>query len=827
MQEATIRLQELDGTWQALGTDRASGITAEGLQLTSNAYGPDTATFELHRDPAASWPDLSAFTPVEIEVGNQLCWSGRIKEPQVQDGNTRVLSVTCEGQQYHLDDDQINKTYANRVVADWKAIGDLTPVGDDWINDGTVDIQDGNIFMGWKKGSQPSSSAILGIVLDLGSDEDSEGLTLLAAGRAHTGNIRSNANPSAGGPMLNDFLQNAGGTVSNWVSGTAYPADAIVIDTLDSNRAYLNTSGGTLPAGAARTTRPHSDTHPYWSMVTPPQFLMAFGCPDEAALNTLANTDAATVFATYGVHWLTQPANGAPILRGSGNDLTTIGGTVTDQRSLSMAMALTGTARATRYVVLIMGLTWPASQVLTAEYGIHFTLLSTFNKAAYGTSVSTAVSSQLDSDVRAACVSNLKASDAIADAISSGAPQLDTSLITATSTPIQHLVTDGYKTPREIMDEANAYHGWITRVDELGRLIFKPQPTVPLTTVGSASGYEFTDQATTSGDDIYSRVIVEAQGVSGDNTRVARSSAQLATSTALTTAGATTLTADQAATIKLRTMTSDVQSSYTHYDAYVPTFPTLTGKFRAGVTYLITGSMQSKFAAGPPEGSLAFTVGDNGFLTGTAVRSDTGAAVTVTISGNTATIPNTAGNLNPIHFRLLYTPDMDQDASGQSVFISDIDTYVVGDYPSPPSGVTTGQLPFQIQILASTLAEARGIRRTFQLTAPGVQTVLTLAAIADAWLYTRLRAQFRGSIVCTGPTAIRQYATGDPVHPSRMLLQAGELIHLADRIDPDTGQLGRDARIVAVSYDHQTEACTISLDNRRDNLANFLTRLAG
>jgi hypothetical protein len=106
-----------------------------------------------------------------------------------------------------------------------------------------------------------------------------------------------------------------------------------------------------------------------------------------------------------------------------------------------------------------------------------------------------------------------------------------------------------------------------------------------------------------------------------------------------------------------------------------------------------------------------------------------------------------------------------------------------------------------------------------------LQTLDTLKAIGDAWLYQHLRAQFKGSITVKTPTSLRDYATGDSVHPSRLILQAGELIRLSDRIDPDTGQIGRDARIASVTYDHDSESVSVELDNRRDNLQNLLNRI--
>jgi hypothetical protein len=193
-----------------------------------------------------------------------------------------------------------------------------------------------------------------------------------------------------------------------------------------------------------------------------------------------------------------------------------------------------------------------------------------------------------------------------------------------------------------------------------------------------------------------------------------------------------------------------------------------------------------------------------------------------------------SNDLGPFAFTILWTPDTDQDfTSGYAFTFQNLNVNTGAGGDTTPS-IRVGKADTSsakatnpaIAIRSATLAELRGIRRTYNLQVPGVQTAATLAAIGDAWLFDHFRAQFRGTVTATGPQALRQFTTGDAVHPSRLLLQAGELIQLTDRIDPDTGQLGRDARIASVSYSHDNESVSIELDNRRDNLQTFLNRLA-
>ena len=122
MSDVTVRLQALDGQWQTCGVESARGVWPENVSLEADEWGPKTATFDLRRDPAAIWPDISAFTPVKVEVDGVLQWGGRVAETPSRDGDDRVMSVRADGWQAHLDDDLIRRIWVTDNLADWTDI---------------------------------------------------------------------------------------------------------------------------------------------------------------------------------------------------------------------------------------------------------------------------------------------------------------------------------------------------------------------------------------------------------------------------------------------------------------------------------------------------------------------------------------------------------------------------------------------------------------------------------------------------------------------------------------------------------------------------------
>jgi hypothetical protein len=115
--EAIVRLEALDGVWETCGVDRLRGLHPQGIQPTWNDWGPDGLSFQLHRDPGAIYPDLSAFTPCEVEIGGRVIWDGRVRETPSDDN---AISVQGLGWQYHLDDDTYERVYVHTRLTDWQ-----------------------------------------------------------------------------------------------------------------------------------------------------------------------------------------------------------------------------------------------------------------------------------------------------------------------------------------------------------------------------------------------------------------------------------------------------------------------------------------------------------------------------------------------------------------------------------------------------------------------------------------------------------------------------------------------------------------------------------
>jgi hypothetical protein len=116
-----IRLQTLDGVWETVGSDRLRGVWPENDSYKSDEWGPSTCSFDLKRDPGTIFPDLSAWTPIEVEIGGVPVWSGRVKETPIGEAE-RTVNVQGKGWQYHLDDDQYQHTYAHAKLGDYRDI---------------------------------------------------------------------------------------------------------------------------------------------------------------------------------------------------------------------------------------------------------------------------------------------------------------------------------------------------------------------------------------------------------------------------------------------------------------------------------------------------------------------------------------------------------------------------------------------------------------------------------------------------------------------------------------------------------------------------------
>jgi hypothetical protein len=134
---------------------------------------------------------------------------------------------------------------------------------------------------------------------------------------------------------------------------------------------------------------------------------------------------------------------------------------------------------------------------------------------------------------------------------------------------------------------------------------------------------------------------------------------------------------------------------------------------------------------------------------------------------------------------------------------------------------------FSIVSTGPTLVSRRGFLRSMQLPINNLDGAgIAAKALGEIWLGNHTTTPQRGSVSVTGDQGIRETMTGQGVPPGVLLTRTGEIIRFMDRVDPDTGALGRDGRIAAVSYVPATQTATITIDNQRDNLSALLSRMA-
>lgn len=161
----TVRVQALDSRWETLGVDRFPGIHPQGLDYTYSDWGPDSATFALKRDPTLDHPDLAEFTPLDIEDGGALVWSGFVIDtPAGEDG----LTVSALGWHYHLDDD----VYSPYMIdEDLGAFVDVRSTLEANLSThqqaGRVDTGQG-ILLSWPTGSNPPTGIAVAVTYDAG-----------------------------------------------------------------------------------------------------------------------------------------------------------------------------------------------------------------------------------------------------------------------------------------------------------------------------------------------------------------------------------------------------------------------------------------------------------------------------------------------------------------------------------------------------------------------------------------------------------------------------------------------------------------------------------
>jgi alpha-tubulin suppressor-like RCC1 family protein len=672
--DVTVRLQALGGTWETCGADRAVKVMPETVTVSSNEWGPDKASFNLHRSPIAIWPDIGAYSPVEIEVGGVIVWEGRTDDTPLKAGTEQIINVQCQGWQYHLDDDVYQRTYVHAKLTDWKDTRSF-PEADLTVSktSGSIQVGQGAITLGYAKGAQITPNQGVAVTLDLGP-----------------------ASPGA----------------------VAVAADAKLV-------------------GVATNFSFYAMLHDGWG-----------------GGYTLAGREDA---------WAAQP-----LATGS------YGGSL---------------AKAHRYVTLLVLYTG-AEATLAADMLLTLTGVRVFTDVSFSSSG----------------VSILKASTIIPDALERATMLLsaDLSQIHPTSFAIPDFTMGKLSTPREMIEAANAYHNWITKLERDKRVAFRERPADATLEIGAWSGASLEDASANSGAEIYNRAVVEATGADGSPLVAERSAAQqpgalfLVPSTpSADNPSFVTNTASWSVTAGVLTRNTEAGNYRTapacgkwaleaEAGKLIETF---TGTFKRGVTYRVGVWLKSIEPSRPVEATFG-------------VAEDNATSVTVIVSeGYTqATVA--------------WTPTRDRTGVTLGLHLS-AHTFFGGAYVDDVSLTTA----------APTIVDRRGFRRTKVIQMSSAITATEGNQLADIFLQAHMTTPFKGS-AAVSPGGVRRVLGGQPVHPSQLGLHTQELLRLSHFVDPDSGGVSRDGTIAEVTYTHKDQKAAIVLDDKRGNFDALLARLA-
>lgn len=459
------------------------------------------------------------------------------------------------------------------------------------------------------------------------------------------------------------------------------------------------------------------------------------------------------------------------------------------------ASPLAGTFTTPRRYVNVFLFRSGASGTESADRGIRIKAIKVFTDAAYESNGG----------------SIFRAHHGIRDAVDTAAWQLTRTGVEDTSFNIEEFVMSGAKTPREVITALNSYHDYLTYVDVEKDVKFRPKPSAAKLLAGAAA--VFTDASANSGEEIYNKARVEAHGPDGQPIRVTRHAAE-----------SLVLSGERFAAFPNSDFTTDL-SSWTISGPLVrdtaqfftspasaridgPANPrahtTLTGTFLRGVAY------QVKFVVKATAGDIVAisavlgsgwntNFGDNEFgLGGDANRFFSGFRML-------------DGNWN--QWSVGWVPKATY--TGTVKFGFEVSTFTADAWIDA----------FTIESVEATILDRRGIFRTKILPVQSRLTETAATQIADIYLQGHRTTPMKGTLSVPALYGLTTM-TGEPVPPAEVGLYNGELIRLGHLIDPDTGGLGRDGRLVGGAYTHADRQFEAQIDNRRGNFEAFLERLA-
>jgi hypothetical protein len=129
------------------------------------------------------------------------------------------------------------------------------------------------------------------------------------------------------------------------------------------------------------------------------------------------------------------------------------------------------------------------------------------------------------------------------------------------------------------------------------------------------------------------------------------------------------------------------------------------------------------------------------------------------------------------------------------------------------------------ELNATTVIGERGFTRAKTISLSNATDETVMAKIGRVWLEDQLEVPYGGAI--TAPVgAIRAVLGGQPQHPSLVCRHVNQLLRVSHAVDPSSGGIGRDGRIVSCQYNHSEQTAQISLGARTASFEALLQRLA-
>lgn len=407
----------------------------------------------------------------------------------------------------------------------------------------------------------------------------------------------------------------------------------------------------------------------------------------------------------------------------------------------------------------------------------------------------------------------LKADQVIKDCLPS-APLFDqrTDLIAAGTFSIPDFQSGGYRTPRDVMVAAAAVEDNLIKVSEKRALVFKARPVTPSLVVGDWAGFVF-DDAGLSADGALSGIIAEAQGVDG-TPLVSTANAVVAQS-------------------GIYDLLSAQQPSNGLFETNTTGWSIATGSFYGTGTLVWDNAAGDQGSAGAlrVDASVAGPCGVRTQLTLVAGRTYQLRARFKTGASFTAASGVFGFYLDQNLLQPLGTTSFTTNAGYTTMTVTLTAAATLTSCwiaAGATASAATGNvfwLDF-VQVFESrtSLVDKWGFTRRLAVQLRTAMTQASLNQVAAIYAKTRTQTPFRGKgVAYVG--GVRQYPSFMPLHPAQLLTLTGENVLFLNRVNPDTGGIGRISRLVNVRYNHDARYSELDFDSSATTAETFLERI--